>query len=57
MGAFTHIEGIEADQIGIIDVQDTCTYVEIFEGKGMIAFKGLENSTIKGKKFTMKIIK
>ncbi len=57
MGALTHIEGIEADQIGIIDVQDTCTYVEIFEGKGIIAFKGLENSTIKGKKFTMKIIK
>jgi superfamily II DNA/RNA helicase len=56
MGALTHIEGIEADQIGIIDVQDTCTYVEIFEGKGMMAFKGLQNSTIKGKKFTMKIV-
>lgn len=57
MGALTNIEGIEADNIGIIDIQDTCTYVEIFGGQGKKVLQGLQNTTIKGRKFTLKEIK
>jgi superfamily II DNA/RNA helicase len=54
MGAIGSIEGIEAKDIGIIDIQDTCTYVEVFEGKGKQVFNGLKKKTIKGKAFTIK---
>lgn len=57
MGALTNIEGVKADNIGIIDIQDTCTYVEIFEGQGKKVLKGLQHSTIKGKKVTAKEMK
>jgi superfamily II DNA/RNA helicase len=54
MGAIGSIEGIEAKDIGIIDIQDTCTYVEVFEGKEKQVFNGLKKKTIKGKAFTIK---
>jgi superfamily II DNA/RNA helicase len=54
MGAIGSIEGIEAEDIGIIDIQDTCTYVEVFEGKGRQVYNGLKKKTIKGKVFTIK---
>src|SRR5699024_4254030 len=50
VGAITNIEGIHADDLGIIDIQDTCTYVEIFGGQGQKVLKGLRTKTIKGKK-------
>ncbi|MPW24475.1 DEAD/DEAH box helicase [Alkalibaculum sp. M08DMB] len=56
MGALTNIEGISADNIGIIDIQETCTYVEIFGGQGKKVLKDLKETTIKGRKFTTKEI-
>ena len=50
VGAISRIEGITAEDIGIIDVQDTVSYVDILNGKGNKVIDGLRNGTIKGKK-------
>ena len=50
VGAISRIEGITAEDIGIIDVQDTVSYVDILNGKGNKVLEGLRNGTIKGKK-------
>ena len=50
VGAISKIEGITAEDIGIIDVQDTVSYIDILNGKGNKVIDGLKNSTIKGKK-------
>lgn len=50
VGAISKIEGITAEDIGIIDVQDTVSYVDILNGKGNKVIDGLRNGTIKGKK-------
>ena len=50
VGAISRIEGISGDDIGIIDVQDNVSYVDILNGKGKKVIEGLKNATIKGKK-------
>ncbi|EKY28705.1 ATP-dependent RNA helicase DbpA [Clostridium celatum DSM 1785] len=50
VGAISRIEGITAEDIGIIDVQDTVSYVDILNGKGNKVLAALKDSTIKGKK-------
>lgn len=50
VGAICSINGVESTDIGIIDVQDNVTYVDILNGKGNSVIAGLRNSTIKGKK-------
>ena len=50
VGAISRVEGITAEDIGIIDVQDTVSYVDILNGKGNRVIEALKNSTIKGKK-------
>ncbi|ENK1243605.1 DEAD/DEAH box helicase [Clostridium botulinum] len=50
VGAITNIEGINADDIGIIDIQDNHSYVDILEGKGNMVLKASEDMKIKGKK-------
>lgn len=50
VGAISRIEGITSEDIGIIDVQDAVSYVDILNGKGNKALEGLRNGTIKGKK-------
>ncbi|NFF69308.1 DbpA RNA binding domain-containing protein, partial [Clostridium sporogenes] len=50
VGASTNIENINVDDIGIIDIQDNHSYVDILEGKGNIVLKASENMKIKGKK-------
>ncbi|WBW97180.1 DEAD/DEAH box helicase [Oceanirhabdus sp. W0125-5] len=54
IGALCSINGITNDDIGIIDIQKTCTYIEIFEGKGDVVLKALEKITIKGKSISFK---
>ena len=43
------IDGIVAEDIGVIDVRDSITYVEILNNKGNMVVEGLQNKTIKGK--------
>ncbi|MBP1682426.1 MAG: box helicase domain protein [Proteobacteria bacterium] len=49
LGAITAIPGIRGDDIGIIDVQDTCSYVEILGDKGDLVMEALWATRIKGK--------
>lgn len=49
VGAVTNIEGISGSDIGIIDIQDRFSHVEILSGKGNIVLEGLRESKIKGK--------
>jgi ATP-dependent RNA helicase DeaD len=51
VGAITSIEGVTSENIGIIDIQDNHSYVDILGGKGGFVLKSLESTTIKGKKF------
>lgn len=49
VGAITSIEGIEAKHIGIIDVQDNVSFVDILDGKGKQVLEALKHTNIKGK--------
>jgi ATP-dependent RNA helicase DeaD len=57
VGAITSIEGIGADDIGIIDIQDNVSYVDILGGKGRIVLDALQDTTIKGKKVRVQAAK
>ncbi len=50
VGAITSIEGVYAEDIGIIEVQDNVSYVDILNNKGSLVQKELSQGTIKGKK-------
>ena len=50
VGAISRIDGVNSEDIGIIDVQDMGSYVEILNGKGNMVMTALKESTIKGKK-------
>jgi ATP-dependent RNA helicase DeaD len=54
LGAITAIPDISGGDIGIIDVQDTCSYVEILEDKGDLVVEALQCTKIKGKIYTTK---
>ena len=49
VGAICKIDGIKSEDIGIIDVQDSVSYVDILNGKGKRVIDELKNITIKGK--------
>ena len=49
VGTVCSIDGLEAADIGIIDVRDSLTYVEILNGKGSQVLEALQNKTLKGK--------
>ncbi len=49
VGTICSIGGVTADDIGIIDIRDSLTYVEILNGKGKIVLDALQNKPIKAK--------
>ncbi len=49
VGAICSLEGVEIADIGIIDVRDSYTHVEILNGKGAYVLKHLQKRAIKGK--------
>lgn len=49
VGTLCSIEGITMDDIGIIDVRDSISFVEILNGKGNDVLLELQHRTIKGK--------
>lgn len=49
VGTLCNLPGMCADDIGIIQVQDISTYVEILNGKGEKVYKELQNTPIKGR--------
>ena len=56
VGAITSLAGVSAADIGLIDVQDTCAYVEILGGKGQAVLDGLASTPIKGRVYKVKLV-
>ena len=50
VGCFSNLPGLTGEDIGIIDVQDGFSYVDILNGKGDKVLKSFKEVTIKGKK-------
>jgi ATP-dependent RNA helicase DeaD len=50
VGTIAKIPGVTADDIGIITIHDTMSYVDILNGKGSLVIQAMENATIKGKR-------
>ena len=49
VGVISNLEGVRAEDIGIIIVQDTLTYIEILNGKGPLVLEAMKNTRISGK--------
>lgn len=49
VGCICNIDSISNDDIGIIDIRDSITYVEILNGKGNVVVTTLQTKPIKGK--------
>lgn len=49
VGTIAKIDGVSADDIGIITILDNMSYVEILNGKGTYVLQTMKNTTIKGK--------
>jgi len=50
LGALCNIEGIRVDDIGIIDIQDNFSYVDILADKGSLVLEALQDVQVKGRK-------
>ncbi|MGG0775199.1 ATP-dependent RNA helicase DbpA [Bacillus rugosus] len=50
VGTIAKIDGVSADDIGIVTIMDNASYVEILNGKGPHVLKAMKNTTVKGKK-------
>ena len=57
VGTICSIPSISAEDIGIITILDTSTFIEILNGKGHIVLKEMRNKTIKGKQLKVHIAK
>lgn len=53
VGVICALDGVDGEDIGVIQVQDMCSYVDILNGKGRGVAKKLNRTLIKGK--TMKV--
>ncbi|MGX9134932.1 DEAD/DEAH box helicase [Rummeliibacillus sp. JY-2-4R] len=49
VGTIAKIDGVSVEDIGIITILDTASYVEILNDKGPIVLKKMKDTTIKGK--------
>lgn len=55
VGTISNITGVCSEDIGIIDIQDTVSYVEILNNKGKIVLEAMKKKTIKGKKLRVEV--
>jgi superfamily II DNA/RNA helicase len=49
VGTISRIDGVSADDIGIITIQENVSYVDILNGKGPQVLRAMKDRTIKGK--------
>ncbi len=49
VGVISNLDGMKAEDIGIITIQDTLTYIEILNGKGPLVLEAMKNTMICGK--------
>lgn len=54
VGTIAKIEGVSADDIGIITILDNVTDVEILNGKGPLVLEVMRNTTVKGKQLKVR---
>ena len=54
VGVISNLEGIQAEDIGIITIQDTLTYIEILNGKGSLVLEAMKNTMVCGKLLKVK---
>ncbi|AIQ34989.1 MULTISPECIES: DEAD/DEAH box helicase [Paenibacillus] len=57
VGTIAKLEGISAEDIGIISIQDNVTYVDILNGKGAMVLQAMRETTVKGKQLKVHIAK
>lgn len=57
VGIISNIPGVSHEDIGVIDVLDTLTYLEILNNKGLIVKEHLENNQIAQRNIKVNIIK
>lgn len=55
VGTISKIEGITAEDIGIITIQENVTYVDILNGKGQLVIQAMKERTIKGKQLKVHV--
>ncbi|AWI05137.1 DEAD/DEAH box helicase [Clostridium drakei] len=55
VGAISNSTGLSAEVIGVIDIHDTHSYIDILEGNGEKVLKALSEGTIKGKKVKVEL--
>ncbi|QHZ45030.1 DEAD/DEAH box helicase [Bacillus sp. NSP9.1] len=49
VGTIAKIDGVSAEDIGIITIQEQCSFVEILNGKGPLVLNAMKETTVKGK--------
>lgn len=49
VGTIAKIDGVSAEDIGIITIQEQGSFVEILNGKGPLVLDAMKNTTVKGK--------
>ncbi|MFI8685013.1 DEAD/DEAH box helicase [Rossellomorea sp. NPDC077527] len=49
VGTIAKIDGVSAEDIGIITIQENLSYVEILNGKGPLVLQVMKKTTVKGK--------
>ncbi|WP_099470204.1 DEAD/DEAH box helicase [Konateibacter massiliensis] len=49
VGVISNLEGIGVEDIGIITIQDTLTYIEILNGKGPLVLEAMKHTLVCGK--------
>lgn len=49
VGTIAKIDGVSADDIGIITIEDNASYVDILNGKGHLVLGKMKDTTVKGK--------
>lgn len=54
VGTIAKLDGITADDIGIITIHDHVTDVEILNGKGPLVLEMMKNTTVKGKQLKVR---
>ncbi|MFC3747809.1 DEAD/DEAH box helicase [Paenibacillus sp. GCM10012306] len=57
VGTLAKLDGVTAEDIGIITIQDNVTYVDILNGKGPQVLQAMRETTVKGKQLKVHIAK
>ncbi|MFC5469893.1 DEAD/DEAH box helicase [Cohnella suwonensis] len=54
VGTLARIEGVTAEDIGIITIQDNVSFVDILNGKGPFVLETMQTTTVKGKQLKVR---